>query len=344
LLSNEPLININIIIARGHWKTTAILIYIIRRVLYFPWWYLVYLANENLGTKWIWKIRLELELNKKINLIFWNVSPKNSDDLKDKRLLRWKSQQLELLNGSYIETVSKWNPVRWWRPNEVIGDDVQENKDVENPDIVKKFNKWVFTSLYNVLLPTGRMVILWTIVGNLCLVKYLKEKKKWLTIEYEACDENFNNILWADMWSKQKLIERRDWKEFKNPLTGEIIKENWIWTAFFNQEFRNIPINKENTLIKEWWIRYYVPPLRFEYIILAIDPATKTKEKNDFTWITAIGIKENKKYVIYSKWVKLSPRDLEQFIISLNDRIKPNIIVKEENIEVKLADDLKAKW
>jgi hypothetical protein len=42
----------------------------------------------------------------------------------------------------------------------VVGDDVQENKDVENPDIVKKFNKWVFTSLYNVLLPTGRMVIL----------------------------------------------------------------------------------------------------------------------------------------------------------------------------------------
>jgi hypothetical protein len=41
--------------------------------------------------------------------------------------------------------------------------------------------------------------------------------------------------------------------------------------------------------------------------------------------------------------VKLSPRNLEQFIINLNDKFKPDIIVKEDNIEVKLTDDLKAR-
>lgn len=56
-----------------------------------------------------------------------------------------------------------------------------------------------------------------------------------------------------------------------------------------------------------------------------------------------VGIKEHKKYVIYSKGVKLPPRELEQFVININNRFEPNIIVKEDNIEVKLTDDLKAK-
>jgi len=47
--------------------------------------------------------------------------------------------------------------------------------------------------------------------------------------------------------------------------------------------------------------------------------------------------------VIYSKGVKLPPRQLEQFAINLNDKFEPDVIVKEDNVEVKLADDLKAR-
>jgi len=174
-------------------------------------------------------------------------------------------------------------------------------------------------------------------------VKQLRDDKKWPTIEYQACDDNFENILWPDLWNKKALMERRDGKIIKDPKTGKEIRKQGIGTAYFNQEFRNIPLNTADRVIKEHWIRYYAPPLEFEYIVFAVDPATKTKEKNDFTGLAVVGVKDYKKYVIYAKGVKLPPRELEQFIININDRFEPDIIVKEDNVEVKLTDDLKAR-
>jgi len=343
LLLSWDMVNFNIIIARGHGKTTIILIYILRRILYFPWWSIIYVASEWLGKKGIWRVRRELEVNAPINHIFWNLSPKNSDDIKDKRLNVWQSQQLELLNWCFLETLTKGNPVRGARPREILFDDPQENKDVENPAIVRKFNQWAFTSLYNVLLPWWRMVVLWTIVGNLCFVKYLRDKRRRLTIEYQACDKNFGNILWKGMWSKESLIERRDGKIFTNPLDGKTIREKGLWSVLFNQEFRNIPLNKENSVVEEHWIKSYLPPIEFDYKILSVDPAVWIKQKNDFTGLVLLWVKDHKKYVIYSRGVKLKPRKLEEFIIYLNDHFQPDIVIKEDNIEVKLTDDLKAK-
>lgn len=344
MLTDEEMYDINVIVARWHGKTTALLIYIMWRIIYFPKWSLVYVANKNLWEKWLGKIRRELETNEKINHIYWNIVPANSDDPKDKKLNKWRQRELEFTNGSYIETVTKWWSVRWARPREIIIDDPQENIDVTTPAKTNKYNEWAFTSLYNVLLPGGRMVALWTIVGNLCFVKHLRDEKWWPTVEYQACDENYNNILWPDMWDKKSLIERRDGKIYLDPLTWKTKRKKWIWTPFFNQEFRNIPLNTADKTIKEEWIRYYIAWIQFDYIIFAIDPATKTKEKSDFTWLCVLWVKDYKKYVIYSKWVKLSPRNLEQFIINLNDKFEPDIIVKEDNIEVKLTDDLKARW
>ncbi len=62
-LSQEDLRDLNIIIARWHWKTVSLLIYILWRMLYFPGWSIIYIAKESLWEQWIWRIRLELEMN-----------------------------------------------------------------------------------------------------------------------------------------------------------------------------------------------------------------------------------------------------------------------------------------
>lgn len=343
MLTKDDMDDLNVIIARWHGKTTALLIYILWRVLYFPWWNIVYVASKNLWEKWLGKIRRELEVNKKIRHIFGNIVPTNSDDAKDKRLNKWRQKEMEFLNGSYIETVTRWQPIRGARPREIIMDDPQDNKDVKNPNMAREFVEWAFTSLYNVLLPWGRMVVLGTIVWNLCFVKHLRDEKWWYTIEYQACDENFENVLRPQMWSGESLKERRDGKIYIGE-DGKKKRKKGIGTAYFNQEFRNIPLSAWEKTVKEHWIRYYVPPLWFDYIIMAIDPATKTKQKNDFTGVVVLWVKEYKKYVIYSKWVKLPPRELETYLIAVYQRFEPNVIIKENNIEVKLTDDLKAKW
>ena len=337
--------DINIIIARGHGKTTAILIRILHSLLYKRHDSILYIASASLGEEGVGKIRYELETNKLIIKDFGSIVPTTTENKIDKRLKKWRQKLLQLTNGTSLETITKWWSIRWKRPQKIILDDPQENKDVKNNKTVESFNYWFFSSLYNTLLPGWSICVLGTIIGNLCLVKHLRDEKCWPTIEYQACNENFENILWPQMWTKESLLERRDWKIVLDPRTNKLIKKKWIGTTMFNQEFRNIPISEADKVVKDYWIRYYVKWITdFEYIVLAIDPATKIKEKNDFTWITVMWVKWYNKYVIYSKSVKLTPRNLEKFIVMVNDKFQPNVIVKEDNIEVKLTEDLKARW
>jgi len=41
----------------------------------------------------------------------------------------------------------------------------------------------------------------------MCLIKYIKEEKKWRSIQYQALKNNIP--LWADMWSYDLLQERK---------------------------------------------------------------------------------------------------------------------------------------
>lgn len=321
-------LNTNCIIARWHGKTTAVLIWILKKLIFWEKIFILYVASWSLGEESIWKIKLELETNQNIKNVFWELVPINKQSIKEKKSKKWRQKELELMNWNKIQTLSKGMTARGKRPNYIIFDDPQENKDVENKAIVEKFNNWVFSSLYNTLLPWWSMFALWTVIWNLCLVKHLRDEKKWETIEYEACDYNFNKILWPDMWNKEDLIKRKA----------------IIWTSIFNQEFRNIPISKENTIIKKHWIRYHNNSIKsFDSIIMAIDPASTIKEKSDFFAMCICWIIKDKYYILHCDWYKLSPLALISEIVRLNQYYKPNRVIYEKNKEEIIANILKEK-
>jgi len=305
-----------IICPRWHAKTTTILIDILHAICYKIYWSQLYIAPAGLWEEWIWKIRKELETNKLIHSVFWVLVPTQDKKTKEEFWAKkWRMKHLELLNWEAIETMTKgWN-IRWRRPKRIIVDDFEENKDVLNKTIVEKARIWFFTSLFNTLLPWGKIAILWTVVWSMCMVKYVKETKNWHIIEYEACTSDFENILWTDMWSKEDLIKRR----------------KKIWTALFNQEFRNIALSSEDAVIKDHWIRYWEHLPEFDFITMWLDPASETKEKSDFFWIWVMWFKDNKKYVLHSKGYKLSPANTKLMIKVLNSKFKPNKIYYEKN-------------
>jgi len=215
---------LNIIIARWHGKTTALLMYMIHSICYRKHKVILYLASWELGKMGLGKIRREFEVNEDLLRIFGNLVPSNSDDLKDRKLSRWRQQEMEFLNGIVIRTMTCGQKIRWHRPSLIIWDDVQENSDVKNPIIVEEFNRWMWTSLDKTLMPWGKKVILGTIVGNICYVNYLKNKGV-RTIEYTACDEDFGNILRPEMFTKEFFQEEAEFD-----------------LDDFNQERRNIPM------------------------------------------------------------------------------------------------------
>jgi predicted phage terminase large subunit-like protein len=333
-------INLNIIIARGHGKTTAILIWIIHALLYQIESSILYIASEGLGKKGIGRIKTELESNRAIIKVFGRMRPTNVYKKEGDDGKRWTMSLLQLSNGTVVETKSAGQKIRGDRPTKILFDDPQENKDVENREIVAKFNQWAFTSLYNTLLPGGSMCALGTIIGNLCFVKYLRDEMKWFTVEYQACDQNFENVLWKGMWNKESLIRRRDGGPILDKKGVTIGHEKGIGPTFFNQEFRNIPLNKEDNAIKEYWIRYWaVLPDAFDYTLMAVDPASSEKEtKNkDFTGIAIVGVIGNKYYILYCDGVKLSSIDLRKKMLSVYEKFNVDAVIYEKNKEETLG-------
>ena len=308
--------NTCVICPRWHGKTTTILIDIIHSLCYKLYESQLYIAPSWLWSESLGKIKHELETNVFIHSIFWNLVP--NQDRKSKELegtKKWREKMLELTNWESIETLSKWNPVRWKRPKRIVVDDLDENKDVQNKRQVDKTRDWFFSSLYNTMLPWGRIVIIWTIVWNLCMVKFIKDTKDWEVIEYKAI-QNWK-ALWPDMWSLEDLEKRK----------------RKIGTTLFNQEFMNIPLQAENTLVKQEHINYFdYKGETFDYITIWVDPAISEKTNSDAFAIVVSWEIGDKKYVLEAK--ELHGKDKDPFsatntVKSLYDKYRANNVVIE---------------
>jgi len=307
--------NINIICPRWHWKTTTVIIDIIHSLVYQLYSSQLYIANAGLWSETLWKIRYELETNLLITKVFWVLVPTQQVKEHDNIKRRWKEKMLELTNWEIIETLSKGNPVRGKRPKRIIVDDIDENKDVMNKMIVEKTRTWFFSSLYNTLLPGGKICILWTIVGTMCMVKYIKDTKQWKTIEYKAV--NNWEPLWGDLWSLQALEERK----------------KAIGTTLYNQEFMNIPLQVANTIIKSEHIRYFeYKGENFDKIYIWVDPAISEKTNSDNFAITVCGILWGKKYILESlslKWQDKDPFKATNTVYNLYKKWTANKVIIE---------------
>ena len=319
--------DLNLILPRWHGKTTSVTEFIIKMLVFGIVDSILYLASSTLWEEQLGKIKKELETNKLLIEVFGDLVPKREKESKEKYWsLKWKAKLLQLTNGASIETIPKGWSVRGKRPKLVIVDDPEENKDVRNKRVVDRFHEFILSSVYNTMLPGGMMVVIGTIVGEMCLVNKL-QKDWWKTIKKPAIlDWEKKKVLWPELWSWEELMKKRE----------------KIWSAIFDQEFQHIPITSGSSVIQREWIQYWKKlPDEFDEIIMAVDPATSEKELADFTWISVAGRIEDKVYSIFTTGVKKSPGKLFEYIKQLNQKYKPNVIVYEENKEVKLLEDLK---
>ena len=329
--SYESGANINLLLPRGHAKTTRILVNTLHDLIYgirkirVPY-DLMYISSKGLWEISIGKIRVELEINPMLKRVYGSLAPTDEDSkhIIENKNKKWKQSYLELSNGASLETVTKGWSLRGRRKHKVIIDDPEENKDVKNKRIVEEFRDFVFTTVYNMMLPGGNMVVLGTIVGELCLVEHLKHKKWWRTIMRKALEKR--QPLRPELWNKKALKERLE----------------IIGTPRFLQEFMHVPISRNDRIIKTHWIRYYQQlPKTFDKIVMGIDVATTEQTRSDYTAVCFLWVKQGTAYVIASYSHKLTPGKNELMLVKLYIQHKPTHVVYESNIEAKLLEDLK---
>lgn len=220
------------------------------------------------------------------------------------------------------------------RPDLIVGDDLENDEIVMNPDRREKFRRWFM----NALVPCGSDTCWVRVVGTILhldsMLQRLLEDKTWKSLRYEAHNHNFSQILWPEQFPKERLISIREGYEAQGDPEG------------YSQEYLNRPVAVENAFFnkdyfydferegKTVWIREdgrmrspSLPNLEF---YAAADFAISEKEKADSTVIVVAGMSpEGVLYVVDVKKGRWDSDRIIEELIATQKHWNPNVFTFE---------------
>lgn len=134
----------------------------------------------------------------------------------------------------------KWNGRR---PDLIIGDDLEDDEQVENPDRRRKFRRWFFRAAKQSLRNGGKIRVHGTILHEDSLLMHLIKNKQWASKLYKAhrSFDEFTGILWPEMFPEAKL----------RALRQELIDEGD--SAGYSQEYLNDPLDYSDKYLNKSW-------------------------------------------------------------------------------------------
>ena len=131
------------------------------------------------------------------------------------------------------------------RPNLIVGDDMEDDEQVESLERRKKFRRWFFRAAKQSLSKSGKIRIHGTILHEDSLLSRLCKNKMWKFKFYKAHESysDFSNILWPQRWTEQQLRDKQKEFEEDGDATG------------YAQEFLNDPHDRSDSYLKEYQFR-----------------------------------------------------------------------------------------
>ena len=143
------------------------------------------------------------------------------------------------------------------RPDLIVCDDLEGDEQVLNKDRREKFRKWFFGALLPCLSKTGICRVVGTVLHLDSLLNRLlpedsaktsvveplrtytiNPRATWKAVRYRAHDEDFTNVLWPSMWTKEALQDVR--QGFVDQGIPEV----------YSQEYLNYPIDEATSYLK----------------------------------------------------------------------------------------------
>ena len=170
------------------------------------------------------------------------------------------------------------------RPDLIVCDDLEEDEQVMNPERREKFRRWFM----NALVPCGSDTCSIRVVGTILhldsMLNRLMSNKAWKNLFYRAHDDDFENLLWPEKFSEERLQEiQLGFIEDGNP-------------EGYSQEYLNQPVDIKRAFFKKDYFYDFERDKDGEWIkpnleyFAAADFAISEKEKADFTVIIVGGV------------------------------------------------------
>ena len=127
------------------------------------------------------------------------------------------------------------------RPNLIVGDDLEDDEQVESLDRRRKFRRWFFRAAKQALSKSGKIRIHGTILHEDSLLSRLVKNRTWRFLFFKAHTgfDDFTNLLWPERWSEAQLRARRQ----------EFIEDGD--SAGYSQEFLNDPLDNSEAYLRK---------------------------------------------------------------------------------------------
>lgn len=220
---------------RGHAKSTAIThAFILSQLLFREKCFCLLVSDtEGQAVEFLGDIRNELESNEALISAFGIKRLTKATDtnvivlMKDGHMFRITAKGSE----------QKVRGLKWRgkRPDLIVGDDLENDEIVMNPDRREKFRRWFM----NALIPCGSDTCTIRIVGTILhldsMLNRLLEDKTWKHLFYEAENGKFGDILWPEQYPEERL--RAIYEAYKSQGDPE----------GYAQEYRNRPVSIEDS-------------------------------------------------------------------------------------------------
>jgi predicted phage terminase large subunit-like protein len=221
------------------------------------------------------------------------------------------------------------------RPDLIVGDDLENEEIVMNPERREKFRRWVS----NTLLPCGSDDCRYRFVGTIlhldAWLARILDDPEWASLKFAAHNKDFSFLLWPEKFTEKRLKAIRAKYISQGDLSG------------YSQEYLNSPIAEGNEYFRpEDFIEMDAPDHETpkEYVA-AIDMAISEKERADFTCIMVAGVDPNGViHIVDCRTFRGDSLWIIDEMFSVQARYKPDLFVVEtEKIDKALGPFLNAR-
>lgn len=338
--------NIAIAAPRGHAKSTVVThAYTLACVLFRERKYVVIVSDsESQAVNFLNDIKTELRENDDLISLFGIH-----------RFLKDSETEIvvEFEDGARFKIIAKgaeqkMRGIKWdnLRPDLIIIDDLENDELVMNQDRREKLRRWFYGTLMPIRSQSGIVRYIGTILHMDSQLERLMPKPHnkffrstdlqewsdnpkayWQAIKYRAHNEDFSQILWPELYTKQELLRIR--QEYVDQGIPEVYASEYLNNpidlsrAYFRKSDL-LPVTKtdlDEINSGKRKLRYYI----------ATDFAISQKERADFSVFVVAGVDEhNTLYVLDVIRDRIDSMQIVDTIFALYIRYKPELFIFEE--------------
>ncbi|MFH1035264.1 MAG: phage terminase large subunit [Pseudomonadota bacterium] len=218
-----------------------------------------------------------------------------------------------------------------FRPDLVILDDLENDKNVKNPRLVRETLDWIREAVYPALDPGGSLFIIGTVLARRSALATLLMSPdepycRFTRRRYQALDPE-GNSLWPQ----------------RHPVEDLLRQKSLMGSAAFNKEKQNDPKDDEG-LFQEAWLRTYHPAeIEGKTLTVAgfLDPSLAAGESGDYKAVLSVGLDpvEQVFYVLDAYIRRSSIDQLMRAVLTRQARHNYLIFGVEDNLFQRLLLD-----